>query len=99
MRDNGRPHDGRMEHQKKSKEVNPKRTLSIYSNLPLNIEPNTGQNMHKTAREEENSEMIKAIIPGAKTKFGNQTEKPEYKWALDRLLVISLVSWKQLVLG
>lgn len=50
MEDNGSPHDGRMEHQKKSKEANPKRTLSIYSNLPLNIEPNTGQNMHKTVQ-------------------------------------------------
>lgn len=43
--------------------------------------------------------MIKVTIPGAKTKFGNQIEKPAYKWALDRLLVISLVSGKQLVLG
>lgn len=50
MEDNGSPHDGRMEHQKKSKEANPKRTLSIYSNLPLNIEKNTGQNMHKTVQ-------------------------------------------------
>lgn len=50
MEDNGSPHDGRMEHQKKSKEPNSKRTLSIYSNLPLNIEPNTGQNMHKTVQ-------------------------------------------------
>lgn len=43
--------------------------------------------------------MIKITIPGGQTKFGNQTEKPEYKWALDRLLGISLISGKQLVLG
>lgn len=69
MGDNGSPQDGTKESQKKSKEVNMERALKICRALPLNIEPDIDQNMQmrKLSENEENSDMIKVTIPGAKS--------------------------------